>query len=74
MAELIFKGFLPQENKPEKFEKFREIANEIYKTVDGTIVFSWIEILQQFDIIENNTTKDNIELKSMLGINSPFLI
>lgn len=74
MAELVFNGFLPQENKPENFEKFREIANEIYQTLDGNIVFSWIEILQQFDIIENNTNKNNTELKNMLGINSNFLV
>ena len=66
MANLEFRGFLPQEEKPEKFDKFRELASETYKNLNGKIVFSWISTLEQFDIIENTTEKNDVEFKCVM--------
>ena len=73
MAKLEFRGYLPHQEKPDKFEEFREIASKVYKLLSGGIVFSWIETLEQFDIIENNTEISNIELKEILGKSSHYL-
>tara|TARA_R110000851_G_scaffold31670_1_gene85461 strand:- start:500 stop:724 length:225 start_codon:yes stop_codon:yes gene_type:complete len=74
MVKIEFRGFLPQEDKPEKFEKFRQIASVIFKTLDGNLVFSWITALEQFDIAENNTKKSDIEIRNMLGNDSNYLV
>jgi hypothetical protein len=74
MANLEFRGFLPQEEKPKKFEKFRELASETYKNLNGKIVFSWIPSLEQFDIIENKTKKNDIELRNMIGDDLTYLV
>ncbi len=73
MAFLKFKPHLPQQEKSESFETFRELASEIYKELDGNITFIFIEILNQFDIEENTTEKTDSQLKSMLGENSDYL-
>tara|TARA_R110002096_G_C14261203_1_gene694703 strand:- start:88 stop:312 length:225 start_codon:yes stop_codon:yes gene_type:complete len=74
MANLEFRGFLPQEEKPERFGKFRELASETYKNLNGKIVFSWISTLEQFDIIENTTEKNDIELRNMIGNDLTYLV
>ena len=74
MAKLELRGYLPHEDKPEKFEKFRKIASEIYNEIDGHIIFSWEEKFEQLDNIENKTKIDYIDLKNMLGNDSKYLI
>jgi len=74
MAELSFRGFLPTEEKPERFEQFRIIASEKLSDLEGKLTFSYIENYQQFDILENTTTKDESELRKILGEDSNYLI
>jgi len=73
MVKLKFKPFLPKQEKPEKFDTFREIASSVYKNLNGSLTFIFIESLNQFEIEENTTEKSNAELKNMLGENSNYL-
>lgn len=74
MVKLEFKEFLPQEEKPVKVKKFIEIASNVYEQLEGRLVFLWIEALEQFDIKENTTVKNDVELKNMLGDDSAYLV
>ena len=72
MAELIFNGFLPNEEKPIEFIEFRIIASEAYKDIQGKIIFDYIESERKFEIKESSV-EPNI-LIAMLGENVKFLI
>ena len=74
MVDLEFIGFLPHEEKPEKFEIFRNIASEIYRNLSGKLVFTWIEAFDLFDITENSTEKNYSELKNMLKDDLNYLL
>ena len=73
MINLKFKPFLPQEVKPKNFEDFRQIASDTYKELEGNLTFMFLEGLNQFEIVENTTNKNNVEIKNMLGENSTYL-
>jgi hypothetical protein len=73
MINLKFKPFLPQEVKPKSFENFRQIASDIYKGLEGNLTFMFLEGLNQFEIEENTTNKNNVEIKNMLGEYSTYL-
>ncbi|ADV50591.1 hypothetical protein Celal_3325 [Cellulophaga algicola DSM 14237] len=74
MAELIFNGFLPMEEKPEHFEEFRNITSELLSDLEGKLVFSYVSTYQQFDISENTTNKTYSEIRKILGDDSKYLI
>ncbi len=74
MAILDFKGFLPMEEKPEQFEKFRKIASEVLADFNGKLTFDYISTYNQFDISENTTEKTDDEIRKILGDDSKYLI
>ncbi|WP_034058510.1 hypothetical protein [Lacinutrix jangbogonensis] len=74
MAILNFKGFLPIEEKPKEFLKFREEVSELLNSLDGELTFSYVEKYKQFDITENTTNKTYIEIRQILGEISKHLI
>ena len=74
MVELEFRGFLPNEEKPEQFQNFRKITSELFANLKGKLTFEYVSAYQQFDITENTTNKTYTELRKILGKNSKYLI
>lgn len=74
MAKLIFRGFLPTEEKPPSFKEFREIASNLFSPLEGKLVFDYVKAYGQFEISENTTEMDYSALIERLGENSKYLL